>query len=331
MIVLPSLGPLHLTQPRYNAVSLLRQIEHHRPRVVYLASYSPEGLEAKVWRDQHDLAMFALEPWAALRGVPLVALGDRAEALQAEAEHFLEYLGSMPRGEEAKQRFAEADRQIVEYLTVPRLPEEYASEGFLSGLRERLHVARELAGEGPATGFREERMAAVAAGLAELDADGSVVLVDVLDYPVLLEHLGAVGGPVPLEPNEAERARAVMDRAWRLEEDDAWGNLLAQLMEIDEAEARFLAAQVYLAAGQAEDAARLMEEVSRGDFSKPEYLPGYLLARLGQLYDLTGQRERALRAYRGVLALSWAPAEAREIALAGVRAPFRPQPEAEIR
>ena len=102
-------------------------------------------------------------------------------------------------------------------------------------------------------------------------------------------------------------------------------------MEIGEPEARFLAAQVYLAAGQAEDAMRLMEEVSRSDFSTPEYLPGYLLARLGQLYDLNGQRDRALRAYRGVLALSWVPAEAREIALAGVRAPFRPQPEAEIR
>ncbi|ADR36839.1 hypothetical protein Ocepr_1383 [Oceanithermus profundus DSM 14977] len=327
MIVLPSLGPLHLTQPRYNAVSLLRQVEHRSPQVVYLASYSPEGLEAKVWRDQQDLALFVLEPWAARRGVGLVALGERAEALQAEAEHFLEYLGSMPRGEEAKRRFTEADRQIVEYLSVPRLPEEYASESFLSGLRERLGAVRELAGEGPATGFREERMAAVAARLAEMDTDAAVVLVDVLDYPVLLERLGAAVGPVPLEPNEAERARAVMDRAWRLEEDDAWGNLLGQLMEIGEAEARFLAAQVYLAAGQAEDAVRLMEEVSRGDFSTPEYLPGYLLARLGQLYDLTGQRDRALRAYRGVLALSWAPAEAREIAAAGLRTPFRPNPE----
>ena len=171
-------------------------------------------------------------------------------------------------------------------------------------------------------------MSGVAAKLKEIDDPDAVVVVDVLDYPSLLEHFPDAKGPVAIEPNEAERARAVMDRAWRLEEEDAWGNLLGQLMELDVAEARFLAAQVYLAAGQVEDALQLMEHASRGDFSTPGYLPGYLLARLGQLYDLTGQRERALRAYRGVLALSWAPADAREIARAGVRTPFQPQPEA---
>jgi len=327
MVVLPGFGPLHLTQPRYNAVSLVRQIELRKPRRVYLASYSPQGLQSKTWRDQHDLAMFFLVPWAEERGVPIVALGERAESLQAEAERFLEYLGSMPRGEEAKQRFAQADREIVDFLTVPRLPEDLAAEDFLEGLRARLATVRDLAGEGPATGFREQRMADVAARLAEMEDSEAVVLVDVLDYPVLLSYLDGVEGPAPLEPNEAERARAVMDRAWRLEEDDAWGNLLGQLMELEQAEARFLAAQVYLAAGQAQDALRLMEEVSRGDFSTPEYLPGYLLARLGQLYDLGGQRERAVRAYRGVLALSWVPDEAREVAMAGIRAPFRPSPE----
>jgi len=328
MVVLPTMGPLHLTQPRYNAVSLLRQIELRRPEKLYLASYSPEGLAERVWRDQHDLAMFFLVPWVEERGVPIVALGERAEALQAEAERFLEYLGSMPRGDEVKQRFAQADREIVDFLTVPRMPEDLGSEDFLAGLRERLGAVRDLAGEGPATGFREQRMADVAARIAELEDPEAVVLVDVLDYPVLLSQLGgSVDGPVPLEPDEAERARAVMDRAWRLEEDDAWGNLIGQLMELEQAEARFLAAQVYLAAGQAQDALRLMEEVSRGDFSTPEYLPGYLLARLGQLYDLNGQRERAVRVYRSVLALSWVPAEAREIALAGMRTPFQPSPQ----
>ena len=44
---------------------------------------------------------------------------------------------------------------------------------------------------------------------------------------------------------------------------------------------------------------------------------------MGQLLDLAGERERALRAYRGVLALSWAPEEARAVALAGLKTPFR--------
>jgi tetratricopeptide (TPR) repeat protein len=328
MVVLPSLGPLHLTQPRYNAVSLLRQIERHSPKVVYLASYSPEGLAQKVWRDQNDLALFELEPWATRADVGLVALGDRAEALQAEAEHFLEYLGSMPRGEDYKEKFRAADRSLLEYLTVPRLPQDFSSEEVVAELRQRVNAVRDLAGEGPATGFRAERMEQVAARLLEVGSSDAVVIVDVLDYPELLARLPKAEGPVAVEPNEAERARAVMDRAWRLEEDDAWGNLIGQLMELRTAEARFLASQVYLAAGQVDDALVLLEEVAKADFSRPEYLPGYVLARLGQLYDLTGQRDRALRAYRGVLALSWVPAEARELAMAGVRTPFRSSPEA---
>ena len=326
MVVLPSMGPLHVTQPRYNAVSLLRQLELRNPKMVYIASYSPEGIAQKVWRDQHDLAMFALVPWAEESGVRLEAMGKNAEALQQEAEHFLEYLGSMPRGEGYKKKFQEADRAIVELLTISRLPEDYAATTFIEELRDRLNVVRELAGEGPATGFRAERMAQIAEFLTRKHQPEAVVVVDVLDYPVLLEYLSDAEGPVALEPNEEERARAVMDRAWRLEEEDAWGNLLGQLMEIPQAEARFLAAQIYLAAGQVDDALALMEEVSRGDFSRPEYLPGYVLARLGQLYDLTGRRDRALRAYRGLLALSWAPAETREIAAAGLRTPFRPSP-----
>ena len=59
-----------------------------------------------------------------------------------------------------------------------------------------------------------------------------------------------------------------------------------------------------------------------GDFREPYLLPGLLLARLGQLRDLAGRRDRALQAYRGVLALAWAPHEARAAARAGLEAPF---------
>ncbi len=326
MIVLPSMGPLHLTQPRYNAVSVLRQVASLRPERVFLASYSPEGMERGVWRDQNDLALFLFVPWATDAGVGIRAIGEDSEALQSEAEHFLEYLNSMPRGERYKERLHEADRAIVEYLTVPRMPEDYASSGFIEGLRQRQAVITDMAGEGPATGFRERRMDDAASRLlAEADED-AVVIVDILDYPALLSRLGDVRGPAALEPDEAERARAVMDRAWRLQEDDEWGGLVEQLMEIPDAEAAFLVAQIYLAAGQLSDATAVMEGVARDDFSRPEYLPGYVLARLGQLYDLSGRREEALRAYRGVLALSWAPEETREIAAAGMRSPFRSGP-----
>ena len=322
MVILPSLGPLHLMYPRYNAASVTRQILHHRPSVVYLASHSPEGLERKLWRDRNDLALFELQPLVEEGNLKLVALGEDAEALQHEAELFAEYLGQLQAGEEAKRRLSEAEQEVWAYLSVPRLPGELASSAFVEGLHKRLARIAEIAGEGPATGFRARRMAQVARALGEHDKD-AVVLVDVLDYPELLRHFPDAEGPLDLEPSGAEHARALMDRAWRLEEGDEWGSLLAQLMELGLPEARFLAGQIYLAAGQMNDALALLEDLAKDDFSRPEYLPGYLLARLGQLYDLVGNRDRAIRSYRGVLALSWAPAEAREIAQAGMRTPFR--------
>ena len=151
--------------------------------------------------------------------------------------------------------------------------------------------------------------------------EGAVVA-DLLDFLLLLEAFPQAGPP-PHRPTEAERVRALLDRAWLLKEEDDWGALVEQLFAIGSPEALYLAAQVYLASGQWEDALALMEEVFRMDFQHPGYLPGYVLARLGQLLDLAGERERALRAYRGVLALSWAPEEARAVALAGLKTPFR--------
>ena len=322
MVILPTLGPLHVLHPRYNARTVTELVISTGARTVYLASLSREGLEKKIWRDRNELPLFELYPLAEEDRLRLEALGVNAESLQHEAELFSEYLSNMPRGEEAKETLAGIDRELSEFLSVPRLPSEFADEEFVGGLERILQKQAEFAGEGPATGFRQRRMAQVAEALSEME--DAVVLVDVLDYPALMRRLPGARGPWDREPTKAEMERALLDRAWRLENEEEWGNLLAQLSEIGSAEAGYLASQIYLAAGQPEDSLRLLEEVSRGDFSRPEYLPGYVLARLGQLYDLVGQRDKALRAYTAVQALSWAPAEVREIAQAGLRAPFKP-------
>ncbi len=322
MVVLPTLGPLHVLHPRYNARTVAELVLATGAREVFLASYSPEGLKEKVWRDNNELALFELDQLAERGRLQLVALGEDAERLQREGELFMEYLADMPRSEEVQAKFAEIDGAIAALLQQPRMPAEFASPEFIEQLSAELARRAELAGEGPATGFRERRMEQVADSLQ--GRDGAVVLVDVLDYPALLRRLPGARGPWNKDPGKAERERAVMDRAWRLENEQEWGDLLAQLSGIEAPEAAYLASQIYLAAGQLEDSLRILEEVSHGDFSRPEYLPGYVLARLGQLYDLTGRRDKALRAYGAVRALSWAPPEAREIALAGLRTPFKP-------
>ncbi len=322
MVILPTLGPLHVLHPRYNARTVVELILETGARTVYLASYSPEGLVAKAWRDKNELPLFELSPLVEEGRVRLEALGENAEGLQREAELFVEYLGNMPRGDEAKEKLAAIDEELAQVLSIPRLPAEFAEEEFVEELEDKLARVVAFAGEGPATGFREQRMEQVAQALS--GKEEAVVLVDVLDYPALRRRLPGARGPWNREPSEKEQARALLDRAWRLENEGEWGSLLAQLAEIGTPEAGYLASQIYLAAGQPEDSLRVLEEVSRGDFSHPEYLPGYVLARLGQLYDLLGQRDRAIRAYTAAQALSWAPAGVREIAQAGLRAPFRP-------
>jgi hypothetical protein len=60
-----------------------------------------------------------------------------------------------------------------------------------------------------------------------------------------------------------------------------------------------------------------------GQFDRPSYLPGFVLARLGQVRDLMGERERATRAYTAALALQFCPLEAKEVAQRGLLEPFK--------
>ena len=312
-----------MVQPRYNAVTLVELSRAFAPDRVLLASYSEQGLREGAWRDMEELGLFHLLSWAERARIPVEAIGERAEELRKEAERFREYLEQMEQGRRYLEEEAKAQGELKAALLKPLTPERWREAEPLGALRRYLDWVDRRFGEGPATGFRELRMREVAERVRSLPRGQYVVWVDALDLPVLLRYLPVAELPGAHAPSEAERVRAVMDRAWQLAEGDDWGHLLTELQAIGNAEAAFLASQLYLAAGQVEDAAALLERVAQSDFHDPGYLPGYVLARLGQLRDLLGERERAVRAYRGVLALSWAPKEAREIAVAGLRSPFR--------
>ncbi|WP_200874493.1 tetratricopeptide repeat protein [Thermus caliditerrae] len=316
MLLLPSLGPFHILHPRYNAATVLALLEKAEPPVLYLASHSEEALREGLWREEDPL-LFHLLPWAEAKGIPVVALDEEAH-LKGEAEAFREALAQHPLGASHLERMRAFDEALLDFLKTPLTPEALGSETFLGRLREVYEGFAQAFGEGPATGFRARRMAKVAEALPQ---EGAVVA-DLLDYLFLAERFPEAR-PKAHEPTEEERQRALLDRAWQLREEDDWAGLLEGLFGVGSPEALYLAAQVYLAAGEWQEALKLMEEVFRMDFQHPGYLPGYVLARLGQLLDMDGQRERALRAYRGVLALSWAPEEARAIALAGLRSPFQ--------
>lgn len=321
VLLLPTLGPFHILHPRYNAVTVLELLKAYQPSQILLASYGPAELESGRWRDHNELSFFHVLPWAQ-SSVGVEAL-DTLTHLRDEAEAFRQVLGQYPKGQEALARASDLEASLSQVLSTPKTPADFASETTLQALRAYTEGYARLFGEGPATGFRLKRMQEVA-GSGKLEARGQVaVLVDLLDYPFLQALLPEAQLPQANSSSEAERERSVLDRAWRLEESDDWALLLNQLQEVEGPEAMYCAAQIYLAAGQPEDALALLEQLVHTDFQYPEYLPGYALARYGQLADALGQRDKALRAYAAVLALAWVPQEAREIALAGHRTPFK--------
>ena len=178
---------------------------------------------------------------------------DDSSGLKAQAEQFREALRQYPKGQQALSRMQELEDRLKWLLSTPRTPEDFAQESVLQVLRTYHQGYAQAFGDGPATGFRRQRMAQVAERLHH-GPGLAVVLVDVLEYPLLLEKLPLKQYPGAHIPSEAERQRSVLDRAWQLSESDDWAVLLKQLQEVEGPEALYCAAQIYLAAGQVEDA-----------------------------------------------------------------------------
>ncbi|MCX7783396.1 MAG: hypothetical protein N2318_07085, partial [Meiothermus sp.] len=282
VLVIPTLGPFHILHPRYNGVTIAELVKAHQPQKIFLASYSPEALAAQSWRDQNEISFFHVLPWAERARVAVEALDAQAH-LKAEAEQFREALRQYPKGQQALSQVQALEERLQWLVSTPRTPEDFAQEPVQEVLRAYHQGYEQAFGEGPATGFRRQRMAQVAQRLR--GSRGRVaVLVDVLEYPLLLENLpaGLYQLPGAHTPTELERQRSVLDRAWQLNESDDWAVLLEQLQEVEGPEALYCAAQIYLAAGQAEDAFALLEQLVHSDFQHPAYLPGYTLARYGQ-------------------------------------------------
>jgi tetratricopeptide (TPR) repeat protein len=311
-VLLPMLGPFHLLQPRYNALSVLEVAKTYRPKQIILASYDQELLNR--WQDTPEVSLFHLIPWAKQAGIPVVAA---LQAPSSEAD-FRQALAMYPKGQKILAELEDLEASLQTFLATPKMLEDFYDSVHTLPLKAYVEGAAALLGEGPGTGFRQARMQAVANMPLAPD---TLVLADVLDFWVLKD---LVPHSVPKHvPGEAERGRSILDRAWQLNPADDWAALLQQLTEVEGPEAMYCAAQIYLSAGQKEDAFAVLEQLVHTDFQEPAYLPGYTLARYGQLADLLGKRDTALRAYKAVLALEWAPEETRTTALLGQQQPFK--------
>lgn len=323
--LVPLLGPFHLRNPRYNAVTVADVLEALRPDVLATSALAAGAMDDPAWQDTQEIALpLAVVPWARRRGLSLALIGEPTPDPRAEADmaRYLRDVGGAERVAEVEA----AERPVRALLEEP-LDAERIEDELIPALAEAQAVREAQLGEGPGTNWRRERLAAVAERARALPGERSALLAPVEHVPLLRAYLGegATRPPVP-EASEAARQRALLDAAMGGEARDPRA-MLDALGALEGAEARMAEADLLLANGHVAEALERLEAASHGEFQHPYHLPGWLLARLGQLYDLAGRRRDALRAYRGVLALAWAPEVAVEAAREGLETPFElPEP-----
>ena len=322
--LVPLAAGLHLRWPRYNAAVLSALLRRTAADAVALEPLPPDFERDPTWQDHDELMLpWVVVPWARRAGVPLMGVHEPSPDPRAGAdlERYLDgYQGARVVLDQVRALERPLPDLLAAALTLPRVLAEVVPV-LEAGRALRL----EAFGDGPATDWSEARAEAVAARLVGVGAPHVVTLVALDRFAPLrdaLERAGvAVHTPDEPESDDAARERALLDLAWRGEGADI-GALVAQLRQLGHAEARFHAAGLLLAHAHPLEALETLEEALRLEFAEPWYLPGSLLARLGQLRDLAGRRADAVKAYRGVLALAWAPHEAVSVARAGLAAPF---------
>ncbi|MDQ3397248.1 MAG: hypothetical protein M3511_05655 [Deinococcota bacterium] len=321
--LLPLLGPLHLRYPAYNAVTVRDYVARVQPEALAVTALEAGSLDHPNWQDTAEIALpLALVPWAKGQGVPLYPVHEPSPDPAAEGD-FRRYLEQYPQGRgllhEVGAALTPLEQLLKEALDLARIRREV-----LPVLREGLELKERHFEDGPGTGWLRGRVKVMAGRILALEAGRVAVLASIDHLPFLEDALKGQAELVPapeIVPSEAARVRSLLDLAFRAEAPEP-GNVIAQLREIDLPEARYHEANLLLASGHVAEALDLMERAGHGDFSRPYFLPGYLLARLGQLRDLAGEREAARRAYRAVRALDWAPQEALEAATEGLETPF---------
>ena len=327
--LVPLMGPLHLRFPLYNAVSVRDAVAAFEPDALALTPLEPNTLATPAWQDTQEIALpLAVVPWAKKRGLPLHPVLEPSPDPTAERD-FRRYAAQYT---DARNLLGEVDAALrplpfllEEPLTLTRIQNEV-----LPLLHDYQTLRETRLGDGPGTDWLRERMERVAARVLELPHKRMAVLASADHIPFLeeaFEDHAELIPPPDVAPGEEARERGLLDFAFRGDPPEP-GNVIAKLRTLSLPEAHYHEANLLLANGHLAEALGVLEEASHGDFSKPYYLPGYLLSRLGQLRDLAGERAGALRAYRGALALDWVPEEARAAAAAGLTAPFEAFEEA---
>lgn len=322
--LLPLMGALHLQYPQYNAVTVRDIVAVSQPDALALVSLTEGALDNPAWQDTPEIALpLAVVPWAKQQNLPLYCVGEPSPDPDAY-DDFQRYLNEYPQAaaqlQEVEMLLRPLQAMLQEPLTLARIRREV-----LPAVGEYWRARDAQLGDGPGTDWLKSRSERVAQRIINVSVEHVVVLASSDQVPFLemaLEEHGVnwLEPPQPA-PSEEAQTRAFLDFAFRGELSEP-GNAILRLQDIGTPEARFHEGNIRFAYGQIEEAKACLDIASRDNFSEPYFLPGYLLARLGQLHDVLGDRNAAKRAYKGVRALSYAPQDALEVAHAGLERPF---------
>lgn len=329
--LIPLLGPLHLRYPALNSVTLRDLLVELEPAAVAVAALEPDELRDPAWQDTFETALpLSLIPHLRRHGPEPALVGVASRDPGAEAD-FRRYRTEMPALAQQLQRHMQLEQQLTTLLD-SNLKLDALQQDVIPLVRELEGELLRAAGDGPANDWRYSRAALTAERICALDSDGLLaVLVSLQQLPALEEALTRLGArltalPERISISSEARERALLDQALLQRHSSDSAALLQALERLDSAEAQYARASLLMGLGRDPEALQLLEAASHGDFSRPYFLPGFLLARLGQLRDLAGDRRGATQAYRGVLALDWVPQEAADAARSGLEEPFSRTP-----
>jgi tetratricopeptide (TPR) repeat protein len=324
LTLIPLMGPFHLRYPAYNVVTVRDMVVASQPEALVTTVLETKDFNGSAWQDTLELALpHTVIPWAKKRNLSVHGVFEKSPD-ESAVEDFKRFANEYPALKSKMISVESLLRPLQPLLEQPLTLARIETE--VIPLLRDYQLEREIVFEdGPATDWLHQRVRTMAQKILELPFERITVLASAEHIPFLQAELGdnaRLEPPPTIEASEESRERSLLDFAFRVDVPEP-GNLIAKLRTLNNVEAKYHIANLLVANNHVAEALEILEQASHGDFSEPYYLPGYLLARLGQLYDLTDKRDAAIRAYKGVRALSYAPEEALESAEAGLKEAFK--------
>lgn len=324
--LIPTMGSLHLRYPSYNVLSVSDLLSQYNPKAIAITSLTKEEYAKPRWQDTDEIILpLAVIPWTKKNGLDIHFVKEPSPD-ETAYQDFRRYA----------QGYPELQNKLYQSELVLKPLEELLSQALSIGrilkeivpiIYESQKLEEELLEEGPATNWQRSRSKTMAKRILAIEKKSIAVLVTIDDYPFLKEELEKEAKIIEIEKIEASpesKQRSLLDFAFRTEVPNP-EELIQSLEDIASPESYYHIGNILLHNGYLDDALKKLLEAMNADFSQPYFLPGYLLARLGQVYDLQGNRNMAKKSYRGVLALDYAPKDAITTAHKGLEQAFKAQ------